>query len=332
MKRKQRLGFTLIELLVVIAIIAVLIALLLPAVQQAREAARRSQCKNNLKQIGIALHNYEESYKKLPPAAVWQGNNGLGGTAPEDGRHAGWGATWVTMLLPNLDQTAVYELYDSKQVARSAANAGTQATALQQKLPFISCPSHPGIDTLLSQDFNPTISATAGVAKGTYGANAGAGRILLRADANNNQLRGAFSAINQYGAAFRDVRDGQTNAVMVSEIVKHISTGDDRGAWGWCTGPLFSGRGNGGGVLTPNSQFLMDSSPYSVNDTTNGIFNFRSNPDHSTDSGVAARSFHAGGVHVLLMDGSSRFVSENIDQTLWLNLLSIADGAPIGEF
>lgn len=325
MKRKQRLGFTLIELLVVIAIIAVLIALLLPAVQQAREAARRSQCKNNLKQIGLALHNYEETYKKLPPGAVWQGNNGVGGAAPENGRDAFWGATWVTMLLPNLDQAPLYDQYDSKQVARSVTNAGTAAAPLRQKLPFITCPSHPGVDTNLTQDYD-------GFTKGSYGANAGAGRILLRADANNGQLRGAFSAVNQYGAAFRDVTDGQTNAVMVAEIVKVNSTGDDRGAWGWCTGPLFSGRGNGGGPLTPNSQILVDSSPYSSNDTTNPIFNWRSNPDSGNDSGVAARSFHTGGVHVVLMDGSSRFISENIDQTTWLNLLSISDRNPLGEF
>src|SRR5688500_15342959 len=100
MKRKQRFGFTLIELLVVIAIIAVLIALLLPAVQQAREAARRSQCKNNLKQIGLALHNYEEIHKMLPPGAIWQGASGT--PAPENGRDANWGATWVTMLLPTI--------------------------------------------------------------------------------------------------------------------------------------------------------------------------------------------------------------------------------------
>jgi prepilin-type N-terminal cleavage/methylation domain-containing protein len=332
MKPKQRPGFTLIELLVVIAIIAVLIALLLPAVQQAREAARRATCKNQLKQIGLALHNYEETYKRLPPGAVLLSTVNPPPTGDlENGRHARWGATWVTMLLPNLDQGPLYEQYDSNQPARTAANAGSSAAPLQQVLPFINCPSHPDVNTLLNQDFTP-INAAAGVAKGTYAGNAGAGRMLRQGDFNSTQFRGPFSAVAQYGAGFRDVVDGQTNAVMAAEIVKLGSVGDDRGAWGWCTGPLFSGRGNGGNPMTPNTQLITDSSPYSANDTTNPNFNQRSNPDSGNDSGVAARSFHTGGVHVVLMDGSARFISENIDQATWLNLLSIADRNPIGEF
>lgn len=326
MTRKQRKGFTLIELLVVIAIIAVLIALLLPAVQQAREAARRSQCKNNLKQIGLALHNYEESHKMMPPGAIWHGVNGAGGQAPENGRDANWGSTWVTMLLPNLDQAPLADRYDSTQIARSATNAGSATAPLRQKLPFITCPSHPTVDGNLTQDFD-------GFAKGSYAGSTGGGRMLRRADFTNPQLKGAFSAVGQYGAAFRDVRDGQTNAIMVAEIVKVGSTGDDRGAWGWCSGPLFSGRGPGGVALPPNSAFQTDSSPYASNDTTSPNFNERNNPDNAgAEAGVAARSYHSGGVHALLMDGSVRFISENIDQATWLNLLSIADGNIVGEF
>ena len=324
MKRKLRRGFTLIELLVVIAIIAILIALLLPAVQQAREAARRSTCKNNLKQIGLALHNYHSTFNRLPPGAVWQGNGGLGGPAPENGRDAGWGATWVVMLLPYADQAPLYAQYNSSLVARST-NASASTSPLQQQLPFINCPSHPEVLTLLNQDFN-------GFAKGTYAGNAGAGRMLRLADYNNTTYRGPFSAVGQYGASFRDVTDGQSNAVMVAEIVKVNSGGDDRGAWGWCTGPLFSGQGNGGVAMGPNSTQLMDSSPYSWNNTSNNNFNLRSNPDAGNDSGVAARSYHTGGVQTVLMDGSVRFVSENINLLTWQHLLGIQDGNVLGEF
>src|SRR5450432_1678919 len=89
-------GFTLIELLVVIAIIAVLIALLLPAVQQAREAARRTQCKNNLKQMGLGLHNYHDTYNMFPPGALTAGGDNL------------WGMSWYIRILPNIDQSVVF--------------------------------------------------------------------------------------------------------------------------------------------------------------------------------------------------------------------------------
>ncbi len=331
MKMNQRTsrGFTLIELLVVIAIIAILIALLLPAVQQAREAARRTQCKNNLKQLGLALHNYHDTFNRMPPAAIWQGNAGAGGVAPENGRDAGWGATWVIQALPYGEQANLYAKYNSSLRARDNANTpvGTNQVNVTRNtiLPWIDCPSHPGVTGLLTQDSD-------GFIKGTYAANVGAGRMLRRGDFNNSALRGPFSVIGQYGANFRDMTDGTTNVVLVAEIVKVNSTGDDRGAWGWCTGPTFSGRGNGGNPLVPNSKTLIDSSPYSNNDTTNVVFNLRSNPDSGPDSGVGTRSFHTGGTQVTLADGSSRFISENIDTTTWLNLLAQADGNVLGEF
>src|SRR5436853_1098528 len=111
LSQRRRLGFTLIELLVVIAIIAVLVALLLPAVQQAREAARRSQCKNNLHNIGVALHNYMEQYKVLPPSRIGMGQIGWGGTA-QGGPPLYLNATGWTMMLPNLDQQQMFNQYN----------------------------------------------------------------------------------------------------------------------------------------------------------------------------------------------------------------------------
>ncbi|MCA9091269.1 MAG: DUF1559 domain-containing protein [Planctomycetaceae bacterium] len=324
MPKSRRSGFTLIELLVVIAIIAILIALLLPAVQQAREAARRSQCKNNLKQIGLAMHNYHDVHQQFPPAAVWQGNSGVGGTAPENARDASWGATWVVMALPFLDQAPLYNQYDSNLPARSA-NSNSATSPLRQNLPFISCPSHPFVGTRLTQDFD-------GFAKGNYAVNVGAGRFLRQADFSNGSYKGPMSVIGQYGAKFRDITDGTSQAILASEICKVDNGGDDRGAWGWCTGPTFGGRGINGAPMTPNTTSLSDSSHYASNDNTNRNFNLRNDPDNANNGGVAARSFHVGGVQAVMCDGSVRFFSENIDQATYLNLLSIADGNVLGEF
>lgn len=325
---KLNRGFTLIELLVVIAIIAILIALLLPAVQQAREAARRSECRNKLKQIGLAMHNYHDSHNRLPPGAIFKGT----GNPPENGRDANWGATWVIMVLPYLDQAPLYNQYNSSLLARSGATNAVNNSVTRQKLDILNCPSHPPINTLLTQDFD-------GFAKGTYAANAGAGRFLSLADFNASNLRGPFSVIRQKGANLSEFLDGASNSVLAGEIVKVDSTGDDRGAWGWCTGPMFCGRTScnaGSRILPPNAKSSandVDCTPYSTNDTANIIFNWRSNPDATGASGGAAsRSFHVGGVHLLLGDGAVRFVSENVNSATYANLLSIADGTPTGDF
>ncbi|WP_315851786.1 DUF1559 domain-containing protein [Gimesia chilikensis] len=317
---QTRRGFTLIELLVVIAIIAILIALLLPAVQQAREAARRSTCKNNLKQLGLAMHNYHDTHRTFPPGAVWYGI----GSAPENGRDANWGTTWVVQVLPFMDQANLYNNYNMSLNARSA-NASTTNSVLQAKIPSLICPSQPGVDrSNLTQDFN-------GFSKITYAASVGAGSTMTRSDYTNPNRRGFFSAVAQNGAKIRDVTDGSSNSIMLSEIVVSISTGDDKGAWGWCTGALFSGRNNNG-ILTPNAK-VYDATPYSSNNTSDNNFNRRNNPDRTgTLSGQAARSFHVGGVHATMGDGAVRFLSENIDQNTYLNLLSISDGNVIGEF
>jgi len=318
MPRASR-GFTLVELLVVIAIIAVLIGLLLPAVQSAREAARRSQCANNLKQIGLAVQNYAEARTKLPPGAehVTQKTN-----TNIDGRDGNWGATWVVIVLPFMEQQTLSETYDRSQLARSGNASSGNNLVTRSILPALACPSHPPVTSRLNQDFD-------GFAKGTYAANMGAGRMKNDADSRSAALRGPLSVALQAGVSYREVTDGLSKTVLAGEIVAVDNGGDDRGAWGWCTGPAFSGRGYGNVVLMPNSTQALDASPYSWNNTSDPIFNRRSNPDGTgTDSGVAARGYHPGGVMSVDLDGSTGFISEAIDQAAYLGSLSISDGGP----
>ena len=318
-RSRSATGFTLVELLVVIAIIAVLIGLLLPAVQSAREAARRSQCVNNLKQIGLATQNYAEARAKLPPGAehVTQPTN-----TNIDAREGNWGATWVIFVLPFLEQQGLYDLYDRSLPARNGNATSGNNQVTRTILPALVCPSHPPVTSRLNQDFD-------GFAKGNYAANMGAGRMKNDADSRNSALKGPLSVALQAGVKYGDVTDGLSKVVLAGEIVAVDSGGDDRGAWGWCTGPAFSGRGFGNVVLMPNSTQALDSSPYSWNNTTDPVFNRRSNPDETTtNSGVAARGYHAGGVAMVNLDGSTRFVANTTDQTVYLNSLSIADGNP----
>lgn len=329
MNKRLRAGFTLVELLVVIAIIGVMVGLLLPAVQAAREAARRMSCSNNVKQLALAMHNYHDTFNSFPAAAIWK-REPSGATPatlpPENGRDAGWGATWVVMLLPFIEQGNLADQYDPTVPARHANNATVNLTRLAPML----CPSQPPT-TNLTQDHN-------GFAKGHYAGNAGAGRLLMRADANSSTLAGMFSVFHERGIQFRDAVDGTSNVALVGEIVTQSHTEDDRGAWGWCSGPLFTG-GSGANCTvvgaaataahTPNSRTMMDCSPYSSNNQTDVRFNIRSNPDRANTGSVAARSYHPGGVMIGLADGSVRFVNESIDRQIYWNFLARADGNPV---
>ncbi|UUO06496.1 DUF1559 domain-containing protein [Blastopirellula sp. J2-11] len=312
--QKQRAGFTLVELLVVIAIIGVLIALLLPAVQQAREAARRMTCTNQQKQIGLAMHNYHDTFGSFPPAAVWLGT----GDAPETAREDDWGATWALMLLPFLEQTNLHDLYDFGVVARNTTN--NQVT--RQRPDAFLCPSHPAVTTFLTQDFN-------GFAKVNYAVSQGGCLLYEADDFTNNARKGAFNVNGQYGAKFRDMTDGTSNSIILSEIMILNHGGDDRGAWGFAAGPTFTGRSFSSSpemIITPNTKQRMDASSYSGNETDQAVFGQNSDPDRHWNGGVAARSFHPGGVIMCLGDASCRFVAETIDQTTYANALAIADG------
>lgn len=320
---RHRQGFTLIELLVVIAIIASLIALLLPAVQMAREAARRTQCKNHLKQLGLALHNYHETHSRLPLMA----SDSLYGYSPS------------AQLLPYLDQGNLHNLIDFRQPLLSGpAWAATLNPALEnvarQTLPLFMCPSDAG--NVYYTDDNGSIWA------GTnYMVNGGSGL-------NDQYCSSANDGLFWRGSStrFRDITDGTTNTIFMAETLF--------GERGPDTATLVNPdrqlkRVSGGGPCSATSDDLVArvATGYEgrraggwirnigYNTLVNGYF-----PPNSPEPDVAhhgevvsgPRSWHVGGANILLCDGSVRFLGENIDLTTLRNLFSRADGAVLGEF
>jgi len=324
-------GFTLIELLVVIAIIAILVALLLPAVQQAREAARRSSCKNNLKQLGLAIHNYHDTHNQFPPGGINMVETP--GTETQNGRNANWGATWVLLILPYIEQSAMYDLYNFNQIARNGNATTGNNRVTRMRIESMFCPSQPRDHVLSSQDFT-------GFEKAHYAVNVGAGYTTNFSHFGNSLYKGPFSVVGMYGAKFRDITDGTSNTIVFSEIMTAAGGSDDKGAWGWAFGPTFSGRNGVGSmiIMTPNTTARTDCSPYASNNTSHTIFGRRNNPDCTGTSGngilggVAARSFHKGGVQATFADGTVRFISDNLNADIWSNLLAMQDGNVIGEF
>jgi len=311
--RRSRLAFTLIELLVVIAIIAVLIALLLPAVQQAREAARRSQCKNNLKQIGLALHNYHDALRAFPPGAVEEFTGPLAGRTE---------ATWVTFILPYIDQAPIYQTANWNSPMGWIGPTSTPASAnyyvVATKLPMMKCPSDPTTD-----------SAMTNFARGNYTANTGLGPLHSVTDPKDpTRTPGATATYGPFTMNSRtrigDITDGTSNTIAVSEVL--TVEGDDlRGVMHFPEGPLYQHD------RTPNSKVPDDfrtgcvSVPEAPCIVAYGGWNTRAMI-------VSSRSLHTGGVQSLMCDGSVRFVSENINLATWQALGTIHKGEVVGEF
>ena len=312
--RKQR-GFTLIELLVVIAIIAILISLLLPAVQQAREAARRTQCKNSLKQLGLAAHNYHDTHKGFPPGWIDQNNSSA----------ANW--SWSSYLLPMIDQGNMYSQLavgtDSLGVSLDDVGKLRQMTT---PLPIFRCPSDTGPQlnnehTVLSASGTQREIAVSNFVGANGGGNWGS-------DAN---LTGSFGRNSH--VMIRDYTDGTSNTIMVGERAWELPRGPGGGIDS-CRGATIYGVSSLSGVA--QQRIAMAKGLFGINQT--GI-------DTTTNPAVeiCARSFssrHTGGAQFLLADGAVRFISENIqrDQNgsngdfVFQNLLNRADGNTIGEF
>jgi prepilin-type N-terminal cleavage/methylation domain-containing protein/prepilin-type processing-associated H-X9-DG protein len=306
--RRRGVGFTLVELLVVIAIIGILIALLLPAVQAAREAARRSQCSNNCHQLALALHNYHDVHQRFPPGAVFLGAptgypnvSGIGLPYIPDGRHAEWGATWVTMLLPFVEQNALQDQYDFSVPARDAVNQPVTVT----DIPFF-CPSH---ETVRPAD---PLQGGGRFAKITYGTNGGADEVLDGHDYADKRKRGVVYCMPNHALTLTEILDGTSNTVLLAEIIAYQDDDDGRGAWGHVTGATFALHSNSAtNSCKPNDKrsTCQDKAVHCANGQPYPYWCV-----DKTDKDVAhtSRSFHPGGVNVALCDGSVTFISENI--------------------
>lgn len=299
--RHRRSAFTLIELLVVIAIIAILIALLLPAVQQAREAARRSTCKNNLKQLGLALHNYHETHRLFPPGMIYRV---VTASSPTGKR-----TPFCLFLLPFIDKANVYNMYDHNQNWHATVHdpkpAGNGVRLVP--LPVWQCPT----DRDAIWNANPD-----GSIRGNYGVNWGRGTFGTQIEASPFK--------NAFGAKMRDITDGSSNTLAMMEMLKPETSADDYRAWIWNDEPESV-------VMTrvgPNS-----SAPDLVTHCVSEADRLPCTGSISgNDRSNASRSLHVGGVHALMCDGAVRFVSENIDLTTWQDLSSMGGGEVIGEF
>lgn len=294
--RSRRKGFTLIELLVVIAIIAVLIALLLPAVQQAREAARRAQCKNNLKQIGLALHNYHDNFNSLPPA--WVGVEAATGRAWVDGVN-GWG--WASKILPQLDQAPLYNQINFSLPLNDSVNAALRVT----KIAPYRCPSDIGPDqwTIRDDSGNPL----ADLATASYVGNFGIEEIdSCEGQPPGFQCAGSGVLYHNARVRFADMTDGVSNTMLAAER----RTWADMGWFSTWTGYIPGG--------TEAACRILGSTDHTPNFPLNHFDDFS--------------SYHVGGAHVLLGDGTVRFISTNISLKVYQSLATRAKGDITGEF
>lgn len=314
-RRVARLcGFTLIELLVVIAIIAVLVALLLPAVQQARESARRSQCKNNLKQIGVALMAYQEALGMFPQAKVYSPN-----LTQCQSWISGNGLSWRVMILPYMDQVTIYEgINFSEWIECRTFTPSTIDPIRNRVIPSYFCPS------------DPTNKSNGTHAGANYAAMASAAKNAVNPPALGGCGSTGFShgddtgGLSMSGRRLEGITDGLSNTALVGEVFRGKSfwnlcgsydqTGLRCHRWyeesGWCGADTARG---------PNNP-LRDEIDW--NDT-----------DYWSMGGARpVSSAHVGGAHVTMGDGSVRFVSDNIDLTTWRAAGSASGNDVLGDF
>ncbi len=307
---KLNKGFTLVELLVVIAIIGVLVALLLPAIQAAREAARRTQCTNNLKQLGLAMQNYLAAKKVFPPGSQ---------ADDEPGRRIVH--QWPIYLFPYLEQNAIAEQYDWKAGDRGPNFTVVNGPLFQQMIGPLQCPTDtPGY----VKDWGWSHSSYVGCfsADGSWVEPNG-----WSADNNINHSFYNPSAASGFLAIFnfnrtrspRHVEDGTSNTFAFSEVIHGLDGDTDfRGTWAVDHGVAYTHR------LGPNST-LPDRDPHNCPTVQRPEAPCQKAPSFGTGY-WAARSLHSGGVNGSRLDGSVQFVSDSIDGLVWIGLGSINGG------
>jgi prepilin-type N-terminal cleavage/methylation domain-containing protein len=296
--RQCRSGFTLIELLVVIAIIAILIGLLLPAVQKVRESANRAQCGNNLKQMGLALHAYMNTFKVFPSGGLGPGApRTMSGSVPADYRTQGWG--WCYQILPYIEQSDLWKL-----------PAGHESTIVATPIPMLYCPTR-------ARDY-----VISGLAVSDYAGNGGSWGWAW--PTSDEALDGAFTPTSTKPVNLAAITDGTSNTLLVGELWLYNQWYNDRTSGpgscidneGWCNGwdndtICFSGShmyDAPGGIVAPQQ-------------------------DSQTDyaCGFIFGSAHLPSFGTVFCDGSVHFISYSIHPTTWHNLCSRNDGNVVNE-
>jgi prepilin-type N-terminal cleavage/methylation domain-containing protein len=314
----RRSAFTLIELLVVIAIIAILIALLLPAVQQAREAARRTQCRNNLMQIGIALHNYEMAFETLPPGV----SNPAG---PVLNKPDGYHMSWITQILPYLEQRNAFNKIDFTESVYAAANQPVR----KHVIPGLNCPSSPMSHAATAPDGTMfALNAYAGIHND----------VEAPIDVNQNGVLFLNSSVR-----YDQVTDGSSSTIYVSEY-RNDPQQPLNITLGWMSGTRGTLRNVVVAMKAPANAAPPQTEDAGGDGETESIWYGRHDDkavtvpiDPETQLPAAEyvgglSSFHVGGWHSLMGDGSVRFISQNIGLRVLRNLANRRDGELVGEF
>ena len=322
----SRRGFTLVELLVAIAIIAVLLLIMLPAMQAVREAARKTTCRNNLRQIGLGLANYHTDHRKFPPFLINRKGN------PQRISDEDKGANWLVHLLPYLEQGSLYDEWDRRIPANENPGRSTEVA-------LFKCPS----DSNSTENF--CNYAGGEWARGNYGMNVSPCSFNASSgDSGARSRLGGFGGVN-YSTRMASFKDGTSHTVAVDELRAGLNPEDIRGSWAMPglsagTSALFGDAG------TPNARGGnaddMENCEAAglAGDSSRGMGCFES----KSTAQMAARSAHRGGVHVLMVDGSVRFVHDDVESKaekdkcgsgplgVWQAIHTRAGGEHIGEF
>ncbi|QDS96682.1 hypothetical protein FF011L_54940 [Roseimaritima multifibrata] len=295
LRSRARAGFTLVELLVVIAIIGVLVGLLLPAVQAAREAARRMQCSNNFKQLGIAMHNYHDTLQTLPPPTMCTINAGFAGES------SNYRASWYHMILPYVEQPGLYEIYKRRNENNEFPGGWPEATTV---VAGFMCPSDPVTEKTTQQGFHGNYLPCHGSSHTGSGAGVTNGIFYPRSKTR-----------------LTDIKDGTSNTIMMGEIRLQLDSIAAEGVGNVVCGGTHDLRGRYHNTRHGNATFTTMRGPNTlVGDKTqycNGNPKVPCRECSSSNGEIHSRSWHPSGAMVGLADGSVRFISETIDQTIF---------------
>lgn len=324
-----RRGFTLVELLVVIAIIGILVALLLPAVQAAREAARRMQCGNNLKQLGLALHNYHDTFKNFPTGTRHQdpANTPLANAWAAGNHNKG---SILVKLLPFIEQAPLHGQLDFagdvNLQLRTLGYGGPNGVANSKQIPGFLCPSDSWLpDNLTISNYGKSLGFQPNGARcGVYPIDGADPRLfhtglVTHGDGTSTTVSGCFGRFF-WAARISQISDGTSNTIIMGEIRP------------WC------GDHPRRGAFDPNSLWTVTTAP--INHPTcpseglghNHASNFDCNNFASWQVALGFKSKHPGGAQFVLADGSTQFLSQTIDYLTYQRLGDRWDGQPVGNF